>query len=762
MDDAARPRGSDGCPARDVLDAFASCDPHARSAMREVRIHLETCESCGEIVAGIEADHMLLRDAALAVRDPVAVGVVATNGDRSATHPEIPGYDLLEEIERGGQGVVFRAVQRGTRRDVAIKVLLDGRLSTARQRHRFEREIEIVAALRHPGIVTLHDGGVADDGGDGLPWFAMEYVDGERLDRWVRREPRSLEEVLRVHAAIVDAVAAAHRHGVIHRDLKPGNILVDAEGSPRVLDFGLALPRGEGPHDPRSRERGFVGTLAYAAPEQLDSTLGALDAPTDVYALGVLLADLIVATRSPRQIETKAPSELGDRLNRKAGSGAPVSTTSRSAAAMIDPVALRRAGADRDLIAIACRATAMEKADRYDSASAFAEDLRRHTRGLPVAARGDSPLYLFGTLARRHRTLVTAIVAFIVLLVAATVTTSILLVQRDAQRTRAERNLAALGDALRAADPLASSTAAPSALQLVEAFEAQLDRRFPDDPEGDATVRQIIGGLALNLGDLDRAERAFRRALQRRHESEHPAPLGIASIEHDLARVEFYRGRFAEAELLYRAALSRRRDALGSDHADVATTLSHLASCRRRLGDIPEAESLFLEALAIRRASGNVETTAAAINNLGSLRREIGDNDGAIQLYRESLELLAAVTEADDWRVGHVMTNIGSVLIDADRFDEAERMLEDAESVLRDRLPADHPKRLVGTLERIRLLMRRGDEQGAESAMRELATLCPDGLPVHAEVLESADRLRQTALTQSDDSWIDWLPRRAQ
>jgi len=207
---------------------------------------------------------------------------------------EIPGYEILEEIHRGGQGIVYRAVQLGTKREVALKVMLEGPLADEVTRRRFEREVELAASLRHPNIVTILDSGVSQ----GRYYFAMEYIDGLRLDRYLAQVRPSLRQTLQLFVKICEAVNFAHQRGVIHRDIKPPNILVDWAGEPHVLDFGLAKPLQTA--DARESTVAVVsvsgqllGTVAYMSPEQ---TLGGqnVDVRSDVYSLGVVFYEALL------------------------------------------------------------------------------------------------------------------------------------------------------------------------------------------------------------------------------------------------------------------------------------------------------------------------------------------------------------------------------------------------------------------------------------------------------------------------------------
>jgi serine/threonine protein kinase len=214
--------------------------------------------------------------------------------------PVIPGYADLVELKRGGQGVVYSAVQRSTHRKVAIKVLLAGHLATEAQKRRFERETELAASLRHPNVVRIYDSGMT---GEGWAYLVMEYVEGRAIDEHARGlsgESRA-RALVGVFTKVCDAVAHAHQRGVIHRDLKPSNIRVDDGGEPHVLDFGLAKLEGVQETREVSVSGQFLGSLPWASPEQADGT-DAVDVRSDVYSLGVVLYQLL-SGRLPYDVE---------------------------------------------------------------------------------------------------------------------------------------------------------------------------------------------------------------------------------------------------------------------------------------------------------------------------------------------------------------------------------------------------------------------------------------------------------------------------
>lgn len=294
----------------------------------------------------------------------------------------VRGYEILREVHRGGQGIVYEALQTSTRRRVALKVILGGQLAGIQAKRRFEREVEIAADLRHPHIVTIFDSGLASD----YHFYAMDFIDGRPLDAYARSRAPSMRETLQLFVKVCDAVSYAHRHGVIHRDLKPSNILVTPEGTPYLLDFGLAAFIGAEREWTRVTQTGrMVGTLRYMAPEQTRSSLSAIDTRTDVYALGVMLYELLT-----HQALYRTGMEMGETLR---------------SIREVDPP--RPSRSDRsigsELDAITLKALEKDPARRYQSAQELKEDLVAWLEGRPIEARSASSLYVVRKLASRHR-----------------------------------------------------------------------------------------------------------------------------------------------------------------------------------------------------------------------------------------------------------------------------------------------------------------------------------------------------------------------
>ena len=390
--------------------------------------------------------------AARAARD-AAGRDVTTRQDRPAPPlPRIEGYEILRELTHGGQGVVYLAVQRSTKRKVAIKVLLAGRYASRSARHRFEREIELVASLKHPNIIAVFDSGTTEDG---YEYYVMDYVRGVPATRYVRDRKLSLDETLALFATVCDAVNHAHQRGVIHRDLKPSNVLVDVDGNLRVLDFGLAKAMTDPVESQASVTGNLVGTLPYMSPEQTRGNPDEIDTRTDVYALGVMLYEMLTG-RHPYPTEG-AMADVVRNITDAAPGRPSRSWTSEGG------VRARSHGAfgtrpnhcplDFEIDTIALKALAKDREQRYDSAGQFARDLRRYLNGEQIVARRASVWYQLRVFSRRNKAVVGAVAAVLLVLLLATAAVTWqwrraekMRVQAEADGSRAARAAEALGN----------------------------------------------------------------------------------------------------------------------------------------------------------------------------------------------------------------------------------------------------------------------------------------------------------------------------
>jgi eukaryotic-like serine/threonine-protein kinase len=550
-------------------------------------------------------------------------------------------FRVIRELGRGGMGTVYLGEREGSdfAQRVAIKVVRRG-IRSEELVARFLRERRILATLEHPSVARLVDGGVLDDG---RPWLAMEHVDGEPLIAWCDKRRLGVDERLRVFERVGRAVEFAHGRLVAHLDLKPSNVLVTDDGTVKLLDFGIAKlldePGGSGAHagggvtaEDVTRTGGRPLTPRYAAPEQWRGE--PVSVATDVYALGVLLGELLTGRAPSDGRDPGAPALPPSQLVARDGAAGGAALRDR------DPVRLARR-LRGDLDAIVLRALAPHPSDRYASAGGLVDDLGRHLAGQPITARPGSRSYRLGRFVRRHRLgvgLATLAAAALV------IGTSLALWQaheagheRDRARREAARAASArdfLIDLLEGANPAIARGKDLTASEILESGLDRIDAALGTDPEGQVELLTVLGTTFQRLGRYARAGEVFERALAVRPSRD---PLATARLLARLGETRSVEGRIAEAEPLLRHALLIRRTELPADHRDVASSMDALAVFLHYQGRLDEAEPLYREALAIRLGKLGLhhDDTLATTQNLANLEYQRGHHAIAQQLHRE-------------------------------------------------------------------------------------------------------------------------------
>jgi hypothetical protein len=612
-----RPSWGEGCPSEAQLALARDRGCGSEEFAVEVQAHLSSCARCRRRMDEIETiDATVRRAASLIERVGRAAGDEATE-QPLASGFGLDGYDLHEEVDRGGQAVVHRATHRRSQRTVALKVM---RIDSVRNRVRIEREARLVARLHHPNIVALYDCGDLRDGRFGI---AMEWVDGMPFDRWadrVRRdaslgpaEKKSL--LLSAFRGLCEAVEHAHRNGVIHRDLKPSNVLVDASGRPRLLDLGVAIEEGTSGGDRVTMTGEVACTIAYAAPEQLTVGAAPADTRTDVYALGLLLVEL-VAGRHPH--EDAEGTGIAERIERTLHRDAPPLST------LLDGDAPFRG--DSDLDTIVAKALARDPDRRYPSAAALRIDLERFERGEPIDARRDSFAYLARMTLRRHRTgvVVGAALAAAFVVGGAAVARAVIVEREAAARDAVQRGLLkaqssranAVTDVLRQVVP-AEDTAtfgrdAGQANRAIVAISDGLEGGLlADDPFALVATRTAIGDVSADRGGLRRAEVEYRQALRIARDLDDGSGVFKAVAMVRLAGLLVRRSGIDEAAHLVAEALPLLEAALGPDDAATLEAVLVQAEITATKGDSEAADRL-LASVERRRARTDLRLAVRA------------------------------------------------------------------------------------------------------------------------------------------------------
>ena len=655
--------------------------------------HEPPSETRSNDAAMIEAALREARTAARAAESPGSdvVGFVAPPPDAFA------GYDVIDEVHRGGQGVVFRAIQKATRREVAIKVRREGPFTSQADAARFDREVQVLGLLNHPNIVAVHDTGIAA----GSHYFVMDYVSGQPLDVFMARGERTIDETLRLFAKICAAVNAAHLRGVIHRDLKPSNILIDDEGEPHVLDFGLAKPvPGEpgivGDVETMTVPGQFIGSLPWASPEQAEGVPAKIDVRTDVYSLGVILYQMLTR-RFPYEVVGNIRDVIDNILT-----GEPAR-----------PSTIRKQINDEvETIVLECLQKERER--RYQTAGELARDVNHYLNGEPIEAKRDSAGYVLRKQLRKYRRPVVVAAGFVLLLIGSGIALGVQSARTAREAKTAKEINAFFNDMLAALDPMqlrlfagfapdegimpVTATSLEwdlSVAEMLRRANANIEERFAGKPELEAHARETIGMTFQSLQLYEDAAEHLRAALEIRQRvlgDDHPDTLR-SQLQVGFSIRDSLAGGAAEAERLVRCALAGMRRLYGDEHPKTLTAARVLADVlahQRKYGESAQCFRDTLDAQIRVLGPENRNTLMTryywAISNLYK-----GRETAAAELARELYEISQRALDPDD-----SITIMSEVLLGAfesrqGRYEEAENLLRAGLEKSRTTLGPDHP-----------------------------------------------------------------------
>jgi len=628
---------------KEIFYAACQCEGEARAHLLD-----EKCGPDADLRTEVEALlHAEKPGGALLEQPVLEIGALESVVDpaielaaRNAALPKRVGpYRVIRLLGEGGMGTVYEAEQETPRRRVAVKVIRSAGMSPSLRR-RFEHEIHLLGRLQHPGIAQIFEANTSEWPTDAPPFFAMELVDGQPLIDYADAHHLDIAQRLELMLKVCDAVQHAHQRGVIHRDLKPGNILVDRTGQPKVLDFGIARATDS---DVQLTTMGadvgqIMGTMPYMSPEQITSAAGALDTRCDVYALGVVMYELL-AGRLPYELEHKSVPDamriIRDEEPRR------ISTVNKVFRGDLETILLKALEKDRE--------------KRYQSAADLAADIRRFLTEQPIAARPPSMSYQLRKFARRNKAIVAGVVVAVIGLGVGTGAAVWKAYEATIERDHALRE-------------------SRKASRINAFLQQVLGSADPALADSDVTVRETLDRAAASA-DVELADE----------------PEVLAAVHHQLGQIYHRLTRFDDAERHLEIALRERRKLFGDDE-EVAVTLCDLGWALQSKGDFEGSERKFEESLAImRRVQGDGSPDVAVMHcYIADAKNTKHAYAEAEALARDSLKKLERLLGPKHENIAYAQTTLARSLLGQGKAVEAEPLYRRALAMQRDVLGPDH------------------------------------------------------------------------
>lgn len=692
----------------------------------------------------------------------------------------IGAYRIVKQIGEGGIGTVFLAEQsEPVRRSVALKVIKLG-MDTQQVIQRFEAERQALALMNHPNIARVFDAGTT---AIGRPYFVMELVEGVPISDYCDSNQLDIKARLALFVQVCQAVHHAHQKGLIHRDIKPGNVLVstvDDQPVAKVIDFGIAKATGAQARDKTlfTQDKQLIGTIEYMSPEQAEGSLD-IDIRTDVYSLGVVLYELLTG-RTPFEgsdLRSKAYGEM-QRIIRETEPQKPSTRLSKldtlaelARQRGINPRELNSAiKGELDWIVMKC--IEKDRGRRYESAAALAADVHHYLSNEPVSAAAPSRMYRARKFVRRHRGPVIASVAVLLALIGGIIGTTVGLIGQARQRAIAERERSESqrqeklakeqtavaeavqkfqSDMLASADPGKLLGDKVTVLQAISAAVKELDDgKLKDRPLVEAAVRDTIGNTLRDLGRHELAEPNLRKAVELRQANLPSGTRAIAQSMENLAILLDRLQKYDEGERMHREAIRIFSALDPPDEQNIATALNNLAGVARSQNKLPEAEKYTREALSVYRRilPADHSFIAISLSNVAQLLLLQGKFAEAEPIAREALAALRKNLPAGHPNIGAALSTMYGLLERQGKIAEAEPFAREANEIFSAALPADHPNRAMTSKSLGGILYQLRREPEAEPFLREAIRIFSLTLP--AEDLRLIDSKRLLAAVLSN------------
>ncbi len=619
----------------------------------------------------------------------------------------IGSYELTELLGKGGMGTVYLAKRIDGHFDhsVAIKVI-QNKPGRSEIYSRFVQERQILAALSHENIARLYGGGVTEDG---MPYLIMEYVDGTPIDKYCNKNRLSVAQRIRLFKSVCSAAQHAHMNLVIHRDLKPDNILITKNGTVKIMDFGIAKLVG----DDRGAENIFGElnsdeflSFSNASPEQL--TNAPVTTATDIYALGVLLHRLLVGIH-PLPIEKKTVSEIKEIITSFQPAD-PASQYESLDQTKKEELAFNRDTTSKklkqllcnDLEAIMIKCLRKKAEERYQTADDLIQDLVRHELNFPVNAIQGSNLYHTKKYFLRNKTPLSVVAMFFVIAsLSVLFYTHQIQMERDIAKmeaNKANQVTTFVLDLFKGSDPGESRGDEISARDLLDRGIERANY-LDNQPQIKASILEVLGIILTQLGEFDEAEELLTQSIQIRTDLFGDLHVETISTYEHLGSLLSSRGDLFQAQQVLEDAISKRANIYGHQQAALSEANTELGYVYRRLGKLQEAEQLYLNLISIYEENFGPEDplTLLSISSLGVTLHGQGKLDEAEERYRDVLDKRTARYKTMHPEVAMSKNNLGSLLLNQGRFVESEKLLRESLEMRISLFGELHPKVALST-----------------------------------------------------------------
>jgi serine/threonine protein kinase/Tfp pilus assembly protein PilF len=650
-------------------------------------------------------------------------GLLELLGLEPAMPERIGPYRVRRKLGEGGMAVVWEAQQQNPQRPVALKVIRPGML-TRRALRRFQYEAQVLGRLQHPGIAQIYESGADESEYGPLPYLVMELIEGQSLTEYAEARGLDVRQRVKLMLKVCEAVQHAHARGLLHRDLKPRNILVTPEGQPKVLDFGVARALNRDPeHTTLETEAGLlIGTLAYMSPEQLEGDAAKVDSRADVYALGATLYELL-AGQSPIEVRELSLAEAV-RVIRE-----------------VDPPALGAVNraCRGDLTTIVAKALEKEPARRYQTVSQLAEDLRRYLDRQPILAHPPSTVYHVRKLLSRHKAVAALAAVALLALLGGSAGMTVLYFRAARESQTARRTAEFLEKTFRLMHTDQGSPLVPIGKVLDDAA-ARIDRELDQRPEVVYGLRRMVAGGYYSLERYKESLEQFEKACAAALKVHGRLHADVAFLYKLIGDVHYTLGRYDQAQRSYGEALDIYRRVLGPRHPDSAEVLGQLGVMAMQRGDLTTAEQMLEEASAVfqRHYGADDPATAMAKTQQARLRMEQGRLDEAADLASSAVTVLRAHPNPGGNRLTQAINVLAAVRIAQGQRAEGIRLQREVLDIYRRKFGPDSAWVARQTLALASTLMDAGQTAEAESLLREVLARTDDDAPRRPPELPAA------------------------